>query len=165
MTPSATTFVTIKEGKLYVQKRDEYIVACKMLPEGDYKWSLERIYNKRTLKQNAANFGVIYSAIQPVLSDALGEYIPIASNSDDDATVHNICKARCLPKAYIERLKEEWEQSGLYDHNTGELIYKAPFRLTTTKMTTVEMSEYWQNIQAWALEYFGAELPDPVKQI
>ena len=103
MIPSATTFVTIRDGKLLVQKRDEYILACKMLPEGDYKRSLERIYNKRTLKQNAANFGVIYAALQPVLSDALGEYIPIASNSDDDVTVHNICKARCLPKEYTER--------------------------------------------------------------
>ena len=157
--PKAVTYVTISKHTLTVMEREKYLEACKNLPDGLYKWSLERCYSNRTLKQNAASWGVIYDAMQPILSDAMGEYIPLYA-PDDEVSVHNILKGKCLPKAYVERLKIEYEAKQYVDKTTGEILYSKPFRLTTTKMTTVEMSEYFENIRIFAREFFNAELPE-----
>jgi hypothetical protein len=66
----------------------------------------------------------------------------------------------CLPDDYKERLKEGWNNTKpLIDIRTGEL-FKSAFRLTTKKMTTIDASNYYANMQKFYAEYFASGKPD-----
>lgn len=145
--------ITIKSGQI-VFPRKKLSESFKKLKDGNYWLSLEKFYKRRSNQQNRAKFGIAYKILRACFSESFGCSVSIE-------WVHEFCKERFLPAEYVEKLRAEWEQSKiLINYQTGQEI-EIPFRLTTTKMTTVEEMEYYQNMQVFCAEFFGQEIPDP----
>jgi len=148
-----------EHGKLSIVNEDKFKTALKVATPGRYFLTLEKAYNKRSLSQNNSIFGISYKILQECFIQSFGEYVTIE-------WVHNYCKNpenKIIPESYIERLKDEYlqkEKIAIPNKNTGEFI-SMPFEVTTTKMSTVEMMEYYSNLQDFALNYFETEIPGP----
>jgi hypothetical protein len=141
---------------------DEYKKAIHNLPFGRYIVRIEKVFNKRSLEQNNAIFGIPYKYFEKVLTESGQLHNPSKQQ------IHEWCLHYCLPEDYKERIKQEWkDQEPLVDIRTGEL-FKTAFRLTSTKMTTVDAMTYYRNMQDFYAEFFsnGDEkdvIPDPIK--
>lgn len=144
--------------------KQKFVDCVKNLKKGTYSIEVKPVIAKRTSKQNAAKFGVIYKAMQGVLEEALGEYLPIYAANDDIASVHRLLLVKCAPLRYVEAEREKFEASKIVDPISGEILFEKEFRLTSTNMTTVEEMEFIENIRRFAMDYFGSELPEFEKQ-
>lgn len=142
--------------KLKMLCRDKFADAVNSLSEGRYSIEIRKVYNKRSGKQNNSIWGIAYKIIQGCLSEATGENVSLE-------IVHEFCKERFLPADYVERINQDHksdDRNTIVNENTGEAI-TIPFRLTTTKMTTVEGIEYYKKMQKFCAEFFYTEIPDP----
>lgn len=101
--------------------------------------------NKRTLAQNAYLWGVMYDNL---LNYFRTENPALKVSSED---VHNLCKEKFLPIVFQGVLKDAKDKFGN--------IHSIPY--TTTRLTTVQFSEYKDLIQYWAAEHLGCKIPDP----
>ena len=148
------------DGEIFYNNRDDFKLKFSKLEDGRYFYSVNKVYNKRSLKQNNAMWGIPYMYFERALIES-GNY----QNPSND-TVHKFCMHHCLPDDYKERIKKEWEDiSAMVDIKTGEL-FKDAFRLTTTKMGTKDSMNYYNNMQVFYAENFssGGEddfIPDP----
>lgn len=155
-----STICDIFEGKINLIWREQFAKSVQNLPDGRYILHLEKVYNKRSLDQNNAMWGIPYMFFAKAIHDN-----GILANPSKDQ-VHNFCMYHCLPEDYKERIKTEWEQEkGFIDLKTGEEV-KEPFHLTTRKMTTSDAMNYYANMQQFYAEWFasGREddfIPDP----
>lgn len=148
------TLASIEAGKLAIKQREKFASAVADLPEGDYFLILEKIYAKRSIKQNRAKFGIPYKILQSCFIESTGERVSID-------WIHEFCKERFLPGEYVEQLREEWEQKkSILIEKSGEVI-EMPFRLTTTKMNTVQEMKYYESMQRFGSEFFYVDIPDP----
>jgi hypothetical protein len=143
----------IKGGKLFLLNREKFSQAVSVAPDGKYFHLLELIRPKMSDKQRCANWGIAERIIRNCLIEAYGEYV-----SKEDA--HEFCMKHCLPKEYKDFLKQEWK-SKKRSFRANKKQFALPFRLTTTKLTTVWAMEYYINMQVFALEWFNATIPDP----
>lgn len=150
-----TAIWDIKDGVVHVVHRDKFKDAVKNLPNGRYICIIEKAYRKRSNNQNATFWAIAYRIIQEALEDTTGEKVT-------PEFVHELCKDKCLPPDYVEQLKEDHEnkEPELINEETGE-VYKSPFRLTTTKMTTTQAMEYYRNMQEFGREWLGCDIPEP----
>lgn len=157
-----TTWVDVfDDGKKDIFNRDEFQGAIKNLKPGRYTYTIEKIENKRSLEQNNAMWGIPYLFFEQALVEA-GQL-----QNPSKQQIHEWCMHYCLPNDYKERIKREWdEQIALVDIRTGEL-FKTAFRLTTTKMTTKDAMNYYENMQNFYAEWFAKDendqIPDPRK--
>jgi hypothetical protein len=141
---------------------DEYKRLIEELPNGRYLVNIEKVFNNRSLEQNNSIWGIPYKFFNQALTES-GQL-----QNPSKQQIHEWCMHYCLPDDYKERIKAEWAaQEPLIDIRTGEL-FKTAFRLTTTKMTTVDAMHYYENMQSFYAEYFssGEEndvIPDPIK--
>lgn len=135
-----------KEHQFRIINRNKFATALTQLTPGKYTIEVKKVYRKRSNAQNRYKFGVAYKIIQECITDSTSEYWTIEE-------VHEYCKENFLPKDYVEQLKEA------YNELEGE--FKKPFRLTTTKLTTVKEGEYWDNMALFVAEIFGVEIPLP----
>ncbi|MCK9281324.1 MAG: hypothetical protein M0P71_11930 [Melioribacteraceae bacterium] len=148
----------IDKGKLSLLKEKEFKEAIGNVPKGRYFITLEKVYRKRSLKQNNSLWAIPYKILINCFIDAFGHNVT-------EAWVHNFCKENLLPEEYLERIKKEWDndpKNQLINKLSGEIIV-LQFEPTTRKMTTVECMEYYENLQNFGCEYFGAEIPEPDK--
>jgi len=152
----------IKDGKLSIYEKGKFDTAISVAPDGEYWGTLEKIYNKRSVPQNNSVFGIAYKILKNCLQESTGEIWTIDK-------VHEFCKDNdknqndLLPLDYLERIKKEWganPKNQIANKETGETII-LPFVVTTTKMQTIEMMEFYSNLQRFAAEWFGVEIPDP----
>lgn len=145
--------IRIKSGKIeFPRKKIEESIS--KLPDGNYFFTIEKFYKLRSVQQNRAKFGIAYKILKACFSESYGESVSIEF-------VHEYCKQNFLPAGYVERLKEEHEKNKiLVNYNTGQEI-EIPFRLTTTKLTTIEEMEYYKNMQRFCAEFFNQDIPDP----
>lgn len=151
---SLKALAKVTKGKLEIKQREKFIQAIENLPDADYCLILEKLYRRRSSQQNRAKFGIAYKILSECFTDAMGEYFSI-----DD--VHEYCKVNLMPAEYVERLKQEHsERCEVVNKETGDII-NLPFVLTTTKMSTIEEITYYQNMQRFAAEFFGADIPNP----
>lgn len=148
-----TAICDIKAGKAIFVKEKEFKQAIQCLSDGRYLVTFEKQRKIRSGQQNKTFWGIAYKIIQQGLIEAGHE----EAGSID--FVHEICKENCLPLDYKEKLLSEPVES-IVNKNTGEVI-DLPNRLTTTKMSTVEAMEYYQNMQKFAAEFLGCYIPDP----
>lgn len=151
--PSIIFFAEKKNGQFKTLYRDRFGAAINELPDGKYTGEIKRMYKQRSTQQNRAKFGIAYKILHECMVDATGESLSIEY-------IHEFCKERFLPAEYVERLKREHNEGQITNRETGEVII-LPFRLTTTKMTTVEEIEYYKNMQKFAAEFFYCEIHDP----
>lgn len=141
---------------------EDYKLRLRELPSGRYVQRTEKVYNNRSLEQNNAMWAIPYKYFDQALTETGQLHNPSKQQ------VHEWAMHYCLPEDYKERILAEWKaQEPLVDIRSGEL-FKTAFRLTTTKMSTVDAMHYYENMQNFYAEYFssGKEkdvIPNPVK--
>lgn len=145
--------VEIKDGSIK-SPRKKISEEIYKLKDGRYFFTLEKFYKLRSIEQNKSWFGIPYKILRSCFAESYGHSI-------STEFIHEFCKERFLPEAYVNRIKAEFEQNNtLVSETTGEVI-KLKFRLTTTKLSTVEGMEYYKNMQKFGAEFFGVDIPDP----
>ena len=103
----------------------------------------------RSVRQNRYLWGVVYPTIIRYESGALfnesleQEIAPLKVSKAE--VVHEICKHKFLPKAKAIM-------------PNGEVVL---LNATTAKLNRVEFKQYIENVQMWAMQMFGAYVPDP----
>ena len=156
-----TWFDKIGNKKIW-ENFNDYKTQIDSLPDGRYIIRTDKVQNNRSLEQNNSFWAIPYKYFQHALTESGQLHNPSKQQ------IHEWCMHYCLPETYKERIQTEWKANEpLIDVPTGEL-FKTAFRLTTTKMTTVESMEYYENMQNFYAEYFssGEEkdvIPDPDK--
>lgn len=158
------SFIETDGSHVEWKNKQKFIDCIKLLRKGTYSIEVKKVYARRTSKQNAAKFGVVYKFMQGVLEEAIGEYLPIYSNNDDTPSVHRLLLTKCAPLKYVEAEKEKFEASKIVDPISGEILFESEFRLSSVNMTTVEEMEFIENIRRFALEYFNVVIPEFEKQ-
>lgn len=156
MPKKINTLLYLKSGKLSIIKEGIFRDALKIADDGRYFLTLEKVYHKRSTLQNNSIWGIPYKHLQECLIESWGRYVKIDE-------VHEFCKLNFLPQEYIDRLQDEYmddDDNKVKNLKTGD-VKMIPFRLTTTKMTTVESMEYYKNMQDFAMDYFNCDIPDP----
>ena len=147
-------------GKAIYPEHEAFIRKFEELPDGFYTHRIESAGRIRSIKQNNSMWGIPYVFFKKALQES-GNYVNIS-----DQQVHEFCMHHCLPEDYKERIRNEWKEStGMIDIRTGEM-FKSAFRLTTTKMTTVDAMNYYTNMQQFYTEWFSSGkyddyIPDP----
>ena len=157
----STWFDVLENGQKDIFKRDEFQEAVKGLKPGRYIYSIEKVENIRSKEQNNALWGIPYMYYERVLVE-LGHF-----KDPSKKQIHEWCMHYCLPEDYKERVKKEYDQEpALVDLKTGEL-FKSSFRLTTTKMSTRDAMNYYENLQNFYAENLSSgeedQIPDPDK--
>lgn len=110
------------------------------LPEGNYKIGIEKS-NKRSNPQNNYYFGVVV----PLIYDGLRD---VGYNS-----IRTLDQAHDVMKSLFLKVKEE--QNGI----TIERIQ------STTELNKEKFSDYLDQINAWAYDYLGVNIPAPNEQL
>ena len=142
MSKKITAYGQVKDGSLRLSYIDKFYTAVKVLPDGKYKLTIEKIYNKRSNQQNRYLWGVVY----PIVRDGLVEVGYDEFNHDTDCEkTHSLCKYLFLKTEMVNK-------------KTGEIIETVR---STAELTTIETMEYWADIDHWASEYLGVVIPDP----
>ncbi len=128
----------------------EYKRLIEELPSGRYIVTIEKVFNNRSREQNNSIWAIPYKYFKQALINS-GEFV-----NPSKQQIHEWAMHYCLPEDYKERIKLQWkEQEPLVDLRTGEL-FKTAFRLTTTKMTTVDAMHYYENMQNFYAEYLSS---------
>lgn len=153
-----TYFDKIGESLIW-QDLAKYKEAIKNLKNGRYIASVIKVENIRSLEQNNAMWGIPYMYFEAKLIEY--GYYEHPSKKD----IHEFCMVNCLPEDYKERIYNEWKEApGILNMRTGQLT-KEPFRLTTTKMSTIDSNNYYNNLQNFYAEFFSDSendlIPDP----
>lgn len=156
-----TWFDVFKDGTKQIHEKDKFKNAFDNLEPGRYIYIVEKQLNKRSLEQNNAMWAIPYLYFENSLVEA-GQL-----QNPSKQQVHEWCMHYCLPEDYKERIRKEYDaQEPLVDIRTGEL-FKPSFRLTTTKMSTVDAMHYYENMQNFYAEWFAKDekdqIPDPIK--
>lgn len=152
---SIYSLFTVQEGKKVIPDREKINLAIKNLPDGVYSYEIKRLYARRTNRQNRAAWGVAEKILRGLISTENGEEI-------SKELAHEIIMEKCLPDEYVEQLRNDYEREmkHITSQSTGEII-ALPFRLTTTRMSTIQWNQYYLNMQRFAAEFFGYNLKDP----
>lgn len=125
----------IRKGKLCVKDAGSFSARLARFRDGAVLVTVERKYATRSQKQNKW----YWSQVVGLVADHTG-YTP------DE--IHEIYKAKFIPKAMA-----------VADKN-GEIRDELVLGGSTTRMDTVEFSEYCERIREWAAE-LGIVIPDP----
>lgn len=138
---------------------DKYKSNLSNLKDGRYYILVERIENQRSREQNNSLWALPYMFFKAALTES-GELVNPSKND-----VHEWCMLQFLPSDYRERIYEEWKsRQPIINHKTGEM-YKQPFRLTTTRMTTKDCNHYYEAMQNGYTDMFSKDendqIPDP----
>jgi len=149
----------VENGVLLWNDLPKYKELLRNLKDGRYIQKTERIENIRSREQNNAMWSLPYAFFKRALIES-GELI---NPSLEDT--HEWCMLQFLPSDYRERIYEEWKnKEPIVNHKTGEM-YKQPFRLTTTRLTTKDACHYYEAMQIGYAEYFSQDendfVPDP----
>lgn len=157
---SIETYFTMQSGKAVYDNPDKFKDAIRALQDGWYIHKITKVTNQRSLDQNNSIWGIPYQFFKRALENS-GNYKDVS-----DRQVHDFAMHHCLPENYKERILNEWKDDpGMVDLKTGE-VFKSAFRLTTTRMTTVDAMKYYENMQMFYSEWFssgkeGDTIPDP----
>jgi hypothetical protein len=125
------------DGTLKIIKRREFDLCISTAPKGRYFLTLEKIYKKRSLNQNAYYFAVVVPLIRGGLFD-VGYKLSIEQTH--------------------EYLKEQFLRQEIINDQTGEIKI---INRSTTELKTVEFNEYFEEIIRWADEYLSIKIPYP----
>lgn len=154
-----TYFDVFQNGNKQIHEKEKFKAAFDSLKPGRYIYIVEKVENKRSLEQNNSMWGIPYLYFEQALIEA-GQL-----QNPSKLQVHEWCMHYCLPSDYKERIRIEYnEYEPMVDIRTGEL-FKTAFRLTTTKMTTIDAMHYYENMQNFYAEWFSKDekdlIPDP----
>ena len=104
--------------------------------------TIEKKKRKRSNEQNAYLWGVVYTCVKQGMIDV----------GFRDVTIDNI----------HELMKGKFLKQDLINQDTGEVF---PITGHTSKLTTIEFNDYFEQIKQWAAEYLNVYIPDPNEQV
>lgn len=102
--------------------------------------TIEKLKKTRSLEQNAYYYGAVLPLVQNGLHDATGQM------KTTEQIHYNILLKMFAPENEIVNVE------------TGEFITE---RLSSSEMTTTQFMEYIMEIQKWAAEFLGIDIPNP----
>lgn len=135
------TYGTIKGGVLKISYRDKFNSLVKQSDDCRVKLTIEKLYKKRSLNQNAYYHKIICQYFLDGVKQEWGE-----DHSHDWAH---------------EELKKHCNYSEKTIKNTGELVKVSQ---STKTLTTVEFMEYQDRCIKLIGEWFGITVPEPGQQ-
>jgi hypothetical protein len=125
---------------IFKRNRNLVLNAIKSFNDKDVVITFSKPKKNRSNNQNRYYWGLVLPLIQKGLLDATGE---LRSN---DNIHYNILLPLFAPTNEIINI------------DTGECINE---RLTSSEMTTTQFCEYILEIQKWAAEFLGIDIPSP----
>ncbi|WP_099368107.1 hypothetical protein [Sphingobacterium sp. 1.A.4] len=143
---SLTYFGSVENGSLKIRNRNSLILDLKSLEGKDVEIKISRKKKTRSLNQNSYYWGCVIPIVKQGLIDNGFDRSIINSTS----VVHEFLKSMFCPK--VEVVNEE----------TGEILTLPP---TTTNVSTVQMMEYFADIQQWASEKLQLIIPNPGEEM
>ena len=135
------TYGSIKNGKLYISKRKEFDININSWKDCRIKLTIEKLYKKRSIFQNAYYWGVVIDLFCEGYKYTTGENI-------HQSEAH-------------ETLKFRFNSKEIVNNETGEILKVIK---STTEMSTSEYMEYIENCRKFILEYFNIYVPEPNEQ-
>jgi hypothetical protein len=135
MPTAVSTPAEIRKGKLCVKNAGEFSARLGRFRDGAVQVTVERKFATRSMQQNRWYWGQVVGLV----ADHTG-YTP------DE--IHEIYKAKFIPKAMA-----------LADGN-GEIVDEVVLGGSTTRMDTVQFSDFCERIREWAAT-LGVVIPDP----
>jgi len=133
------TYIKIRNGKLLIEKSDQFAKAISSLPDGLYTFEVKKVYDKRTNRQNKYYWGVVLPAFVKGYRETTGESIS--------------------PDVAHDTLKSQFCFTDFVNPDTGEVVKVVD---STTQKKTVEFSEYVEHCRRFISEWFHYETPDPL---
>lgn len=146
--PKLTYFGRVEDGQITLPKRVRGEV-CRVFEGKPIEVTFRRKRKRRSDQQNRYYWGVVVPLIVEAFID-LGHSELVLGNAESHGMIHNLLKRRFLP----DGITLEDREGNVYELDPS-----------TTKLTTVEMMEYTERIQAWAAECLGINIPDPNEQL
>lgn len=128
---------TLRNGKVTIRDRGVFEDGLATMPDGEVFVRVERPRATRSLKQNAFYWGVLIQG----LSEHTG-YTP------DE--MHEFLKMKFIPKRLAVA------------KGNGEIVDELVIGGTTTKLDTIDFTDYCAEIQRWAAEELDLVLEDPL---
>jgi hypothetical protein len=125
---------------IFKRNRNLVLNAIKSFNDKDVVITFSKPKKSRSNNQNNFYWGVVLPLIQKGLLDATGEL------RNNDNIHYNILLPLFAPTNEIINI------------DTGECINE---RLTSSEMTTTQFCEYIIEIQKWAAEFLGIDIPSP----
>lgn len=130
------------ENGILKRNRNLLIDAIKSFEGQQVIVTIEKAKKKRSNPQNSFYWGCVIPIIQSGLKE-VGELMTLEQT-------HDLLKLRFL------------KETILVNEESGEYIERVK---STTELSTVEFMELIQNVQIFAVEYFGVEIPEPNENI
>lgn len=129
--------IRVEAGKVKLRDVRAFNRGLGQLPDGEYLLTVEKAHATRSLQANAFYWGVVIEAIARHTEQPAGD-------------IHEFCKQQFLPKKLALA-----DKNGEI-HDDGTILGGS-----TTKLNKVEFYEYCEQIRAWALDFFGLDIPTP----
>jgi hypothetical protein len=135
MPTAVSTPAEIRKGKLCVKNAGEFSAALGRFRDGPVMVTVERKYATRSSLQNRWYWGQVVGLV--------AEHTGFTPDE-----MHEIYKAKFIPK-----------DVAIADGN-GEVVMELVIGGSTTRMDTVQFSEFCERIREWAAT-IGVVIPDP----
>jgi hypothetical protein len=119
---------------------NQILDAVKNFEGKDCMFTIEKVKKTRSNDQNSYYWGVCMPIVQNGLKDATGEF----------RTSENI--------HYNILLKMFAPEREIINTDTGECIRE---KISSSEMSTSQFMDYIAEIQKWAAEFLGIQIPDP----
>jgi hypothetical protein len=132
--------ITSIEDNVFKRNRNLVLNAIQSFNGKNVLLTISKLKKSRSNNQNRFYWGVCLPLIQNGLLEATGEL----------RTYENIHYRILLP-LFAPEIE-------LVNKDTGECVNE---RLTSSEMTTTQFMEYIMEIQKWAAEFLGIEIPNP----
>ena len=129
------------QGAFKIFNRKKFIKEMELFAGKHVLITVEKKRKKRSLEQNAYYWGVIVMLVRAGLIDT-GYKVSIEET-------HTFLKSKFLVKEIV-------------NEQTGEILSSVK---STTELTTTGFMEYIQDIQQFAIEFLGVNVPDPNEQL
>ena len=127
----------VTDGKLKLVHQERFKKELKTFEGCTVTLTVHKKKNKRSNAQNAYYWGVVVPLVQEGVRD-MGDKL----TADQ---IHEMLKRECLKGELINK-------------NTGQVVN---FARSTTGITTTEFMDFIEDIQRFAAEFLGIEIPDP----
>jgi hypothetical protein len=135
MTEIVTTALLVK-GRMRIRNWNRVASELRKMRDGELRVEIRRARATRSLSQNAWYWGCVVGLV----AEHTG-YTP------DE--IHEIYKAKFIPKKLA------------FADGNGEVLGEFVIGGTTTRLNTLEFSEYCEAIREWASDTLGVVIPDP----
>jgi hypothetical protein len=134
----------VLSGEMIIYNAGSFREKIKSLPDGNYLWTVKKIYRKASHDQ----FGWLFAGIYPAFLDAAigaGWEIPGENREEQIEYIDAFCKQMFAKKTILNK-------------NTGEYVDVPDLK---RHFKTYDMMAYVEAIRNHCAEFFGVEIEEP----